>query len=654
MSKCLSAFITLLVALALFHTQGRAAEVVIADNNNVRLDLSGTWRFTTTDNLAYADPNTPTTGAEWRDITAPQEFSAAGYGSYDGYAWYKKQFEVPAAFADVNLIAVMGFIDDVDEVYFNGVKIGMTGSFPPNFVSDYFTLRQYTLPSSLNINYGGINTIAIRMYDGTGGGGLFRGPLGLFSKGALREELGFFFESASPEQTTRVQTLLGTQKQTLQNKDITGFLQTIDAGYVHDGRDKARLTADLTGYASQYASLVLVDEQVEVLRQGDTIIVDTTRSLLGDKGDGSAPTVLVPRQTSYRYYSEQVGNLLEVGNRSRFFEDFFFSPKMGETRFLTVYLPPSYFLPENATRQYPTVYLLHGFNGRHREWFLRAIDDVIDQLIARGVMDEMIVIMPDANNSWYIDSPIPPNSARPYQSMIIEDMVPFVDRTFRTIPNRQHRGVSDVSMGGFGAFQLGLKHPTVFSSIASHMGALNFPPFSPECSASRDPLVQAYCQGQNPSAFTVPIAPDELKRHAFYFDSGTEDDFGFYAGVASIHNQFVGKLVPHECVLGPGKHNDDFWVPKLERSFAMHTRNFKAPQGGTQSVPATCEIVPAATATATARPSTTSTPVATTATTGPIPPTTQPMVTSTATTAATPAATRSPQSNQLYLPFVRR
>jgi hypothetical protein len=86
---------------------------------------------------------------------------------------------------DAAVIANTGFIDDADTTYLNGVAIGSTGAFPPSFDSAWDEPREYCPPDGLLV-WGGRNVIAVRMYDGTGGGGFYKGPIGLFSKATLR------------------------------------------------------------------------------------------------------------------------------------------------------------------------------------------------------------------------------------------------------------------------------------------------------------------------------------------------------------------------------------------------------------------------------------------------------------------------------------
>jgi S-formylglutathione hydrolase FrmB len=145
-------------------------------------------------------------------------------------------------------------------------------------------------------------------------------------------------------------------------------------------------------------------------------------------------------------------------------------------RRVPVYLPPAY--DADPARRFPVVFVLTGFTGRGRmllndhPWS-PAIDDRMNALIAAG-MPEMILVMPDCytrfGGSQYLDSP----ATGRYETHLLDELVPFVDRIFRTLAARDHRGVAGKSSGGFGALRLGMRHPEVFGALACHSGDLLF------------------------------------------------------------------------------------------------------------------------------------------------------------------------------------
>jgi S-formylglutathione hydrolase FrmB len=155
-----------------------------------------------------------------------------------------------------------------------------------------------------------------------------------------------------------------------------------------------------------------------------------------------------------------------------------------------VWLPSSY--AAQPGRRYPVAYYLHGAFGDETNWLtVGRLGATLDSLVAAG-MPEMIVVMPDGDDGFYTtwnflgDWPgcrrsRPPN-AEPadaycvpwphYDDYIARDLVQFIDRRYRTLADRRHRGIAGLSMGGFGAIFLALGYPDVFSAAASHSGLL--------------------------------------------------------------------------------------------------------------------------------------------------------------------------------------
>ncbi len=515
------------------------------------VDLEGPWRFATGDDQAWADPAFD--DSDWEEVPVPDDGGQDIFDDYDGYAWFRKTFELPADAEGVNLVAALGGIDDADETYLNGVRIGSTGTFPPDSDSQWFEQRQYPVAADAPV-YGGTNVLAVRMNDFTGGGGWYAGPVGLFSKDRLREELfGLSTTPAAPAEAEAVRAVLERQSEAVAAGDVDGYLATLDPDYFHDGDTRDRRGRELAAQLASVEGLQLVDTEVEVLRtaEGD-LLVDTNRSLVA--GDGA---VLDPPGQELLTFDPTTG--LEVGNRSRFFRDAVQSEVEGMPREYAVYLPPSYL--EDDDRRYPTVYLFHGINGGAREWEPRDIRAKIDAILAEAGLAESIVIMPDGESLWYIDS-----SDAPWRTMFTTEMVPQVDAEYRTLPQREFRGVTGVSMGGHGAFTVAWSNPDLFSSIASHMGALDLPPLAgsaAEIAANSD---------ETPNAQVNRHTPDFLDDWTYFFDACEEDDFRFDDAVRAMDAQLTSKLVEHTAVVYPeGRHNDECWVPRLVDSFQLHS-----------------------------------------------------------------------------------
>ena len=131
--------------------------------------LDGYWKFNIGDHPEWAAKDFD--DSEWDQIKATSSWENQGYVEYNGYAWYRKTIHIPGDVQQRQLYLYLDRIDDVNETYFNGTLIGQTGLFPPQFETVYNIQVAYPIPSHL-IQYGGNNTIAIRVYDDGEEGGL--------------------------------------------------------------------------------------------------------------------------------------------------------------------------------------------------------------------------------------------------------------------------------------------------------------------------------------------------------------------------------------------------------------------------------------------------------------------------------------------------
>lgn len=145
-------------------------------------------------------------------------------------------------------------------------------------------------------------------------------------------------------------------------------------------------------------------------------------------------------------------------------------------RRIPVWLPPSH--DHEPARRYPVLFVLTGFSGRGRQLlndnlWSPSLDDRLDALVATGC-PECIVVMPDCatrvGGAQYMDSA----ATGRYETHLISELVPWADRTYRTLASREHRGVAGKSSGGYGALRLAMRHPDVFGALACHSGDLMF------------------------------------------------------------------------------------------------------------------------------------------------------------------------------------
>ncbi len=142
------------------------------------LNLKGRWKFSIGDDKKWAE--TKFNDKDWEEIEVPSAWEDEGFYGYDGYAWYRKHFYCSDEFRRSDIYLHMGYIDDVDEVYINGVLVGFSGSFPPKYNTAYNAFREYPVPENI-LKYNQDNVIAVRVYDSQMGGGITSGDVGFYA-----------------------------------------------------------------------------------------------------------------------------------------------------------------------------------------------------------------------------------------------------------------------------------------------------------------------------------------------------------------------------------------------------------------------------------------------------------------------------------------
>jgi hypothetical protein len=141
--------------------------------------IAGRWHFRTGDDPTFSSREFDEDA--WEIITVPRRWNEAGHPDYTGVAWYRTRFSLPArsvAAADARALYLeLGKIEDADETFINGAKIGQTGEFPPASQREPQAYRRYRVAPE-NLNWGGENVLAVRVFGsgGAGGGHLERPP----------------------------------------------------------------------------------------------------------------------------------------------------------------------------------------------------------------------------------------------------------------------------------------------------------------------------------------------------------------------------------------------------------------------------------------------------------------------------------------------
>lgn len=218
----------------------------------------------------------------------------------------------------------------------------------------------------------------------------------------------------------------------------------------------------------------------------------------------------------------------------------------------------------NAGKEYPVVYLLHGYSDNYAGWVKKAAG-----VAENADKYNMIIVCPDGGfSSWYWDSPIDP--AYQYETYIAKELVTWVDQNYKTIRNRKGRAITGLSMGGHGALYLAFRHQDVFGAAGSMSGGVDIRPFPNNWDMSK--RIGAYAaQPARWEANTVMtmlhlLTPNAL---ALIIDCGTEDFF--FEVNEKLHEQLQYRKIPHDYYVRPGAHNWTYWAGAVQHQLLfMH------------------------------------------------------------------------------------
>lgn len=240
-------------------------------------------------------------------------------------------------------------------------------------------------------------------------------------------------------------------------------------------------------------------------------------------------------------------------------------------------LPASY--DSEKQRRYPILYHLHGLFDTEQSFIQSGGWNLIEGMQAKGELTEFITITPAAGTSFYVDAK---DSAIKYEQFLVREFIRAIEKKYRVKPGRQFRGVGGISMGGYGALHLAFKYPQLFGSVTAHSAAifLKLPENVRAVMGGRmDVLTPVFGTGndfyEKNSPLTLARAnAAALRKMKIYFDCGTEDGYGFFAGTRALDEELTKLKVPHEAHLYPGAHDWRYFAEHLPASLKFHSRVF--------------------------------------------------------------------------------
>jgi len=210
-----------------------------------------------------------------------------------------------------------------------------------------------------------------------------------------------------------------------------------------------------------------------------------------------------------------------------------------------VYLPPCY--EEQTDQRYPVLYLFHGSNNNDDQWDRLGVDETANRMIAAGEIPPFIIVMPRDRN--WSDPPVDL-----FGRVIIEELIPLIDRAYRTLPSREQRSVGGLSRGAGWAVNLGLSHPELFGALGAH----SLPVFWSDIGNIR--------------VWLAKIPASDLPR--IYLDIGDHDRPPIMASAVWFEKLLTQLGVPHEWYLFPGYHDESYWSRHLDQYLRWYSANW--------------------------------------------------------------------------------
>jgi putative tributyrin esterase len=245
------------------------------------------------------------------------------------------------------------------------------------------------------------------------------------------------------------------------------------------------------------------------------------------------------------------------------------SKLMGREMPYRISVPDSY--GNDKEKRYPVIVLLHGLTGHFDNWFART------KLAEYAMNHQFIIVTPEGNDGWYTDSVSMPTDK--YESYIIQELIPEIDKNYRTLANRKNRAIAGLSMGGYGSLKFGLKYPEMFSLAGSFSGALGAASFSEKTAGPigkaidliYGPLDSDTRKANDLFRIVKDLSPEKLKSLPFlYVDCGTEDFL--IQNNRDFMQLLVEKKVPHEFRQLPGAHNWEYWDSQVQEFLRVADR----------------------------------------------------------------------------------
>jgi enterochelin esterase family protein len=230
------------------------------------------------------------------------------------------------------------------------------------------------------------------------------------------------------------------------------------------------------------------------------------------------------------------------------------SAALGSLRRLSVYVPPGY--DRDASKRYPVLYLLHGANADDTAWQrLGRVNAILDNLLAAGKTQPFLVVMPFGYGVNPNQPAAPGENTRMFGKDLLEDVIPYVESTFRAVTNRESRALVGLSMGGGQALSIGLNNLERFSYVGGFSSGLG-----PEAD---------FAKTYGPKLADAAAANAQIK--LLWIGCGTED--GAFTASKQFSAFLTSRHITHTFRETPGAHTWMVWRRYLNEVAPQLFRN---------------------------------------------------------------------------------
>ena len=226
----------------------------------------------------------------------------------------------------------------------------------------------------------------------------------------------------------------------------------------------------------------------------------------------------------------------------------FFSEQWEKDFHFNIYLPACY--SSDPSNHYPVMYLLHGLSYTNEQWLRLGLVSQMDALVASGDIPPFIIVLPLESTF------IPPQNSR-FDNALVNDLIPWIDSHYQTLPEKQFRGIAGLSRGAAWSVRIGFENVDLFNSVGAHSL----------------PLFEA--DGANLNTWLTQIPAEDLP--VFFIDIGRNDQ------EVRVAQDFADKLdennIPHEWYLFTGGHTEEYWSSHLAQYLRWYARDWSSENG---------------------------------------------------------------------------